>query len=174
MEMQARGYLQTEIARELDITKQQLNRILERIKRRVSTDDVKQWRQVQLLRMERLLEACRSVLDANHVVVSNGHIVQADVLDDEGKPVWDPVYGPDGEPLTNDAGEIRVEKRKVALLDHAAVLDAVAEMRKVEAEIAKLLGTQAPVRQAVEVQHVNYEVTGVDLSKTLGLNTGTE
>jgi hypothetical protein len=153
----------------LGITKQQVGRILERVKKRIPAEDAKQWRQVQLLRYERLLEACQSVLDAHHVVVSNGHVVQQKVLDDDGKPIWDTVYGPDGEPITNDKGEHRVEMRMVPLEDHGAVLEAIAEMRKIESEIAKLLGTQTPVKQAVELQHVEYTINGVDLDAVLGV-----
>lgn len=169
MQFSAQGYTQREIARMLGVSQSTVKRDIERTRKRIAADDTKQWRQVQLLRYERLLEACQSVLDAHHVVVSNGHVVQQKVLDDEGKPIWDPVYGPDGEPITNDDGQVRVEMRMVPLEDHGAVLEAVAEMRKIETEIAKLLGTQTPVKQAVELQHVEYTINGVDLDAVLGV-----
>lgn len=171
MELMARGYTRVEIAAQLEISKQQIDRMVRRVRKRVPAEDTKQWRQVQLLRLERLLEACQAVLTAHHVVVSNGHVVQRKVLDDEGKPIWDPVYGPDGEPITNDDGQLRVEQRMAPLEDHAAVLDAVAEMRKLEVEIAKLLGTPVAVKQEVAVQHVNYTIEGVDMDKVLGKAT---
>lgn len=167
-ELNGRGYTQGEIARMMGITTNHVRRIAERVSRRNPEADLKHWRRVQLLSLERLKEACLAVLEAHHVVVSNGTIVRQDVLDDEGKPIWDPVYGPDGEPITNDDGQIRVERRKVPLTDHAAVLEAAAELRKIEAEISKLLGTQVPVKQQVEVQQVAYTINGVDVSKVIG------
>jgi predicted transcriptional regulator len=169
MQFSAQGYTQREIGRLLGVSQSTVKRDIERTRKRIAAEDTKQWRQVQLLRLERLLEACQSVLDAHHVVVSNGHVVQQKVLDEEGKPIWDTVYGPDGEPVTNDDGQVRVEMRMVPLEDHGAVLEAVAEMRKIEAEIAKLLGTQTAVKQAVEVAHVDYTINGVDLDAVLGV-----
>lgn len=170
--LRGQGYTLREVARLLDLTPRRVENIIARTAALKPLDDVAHWRKGQLLHYERLKQACIGVLEANHVVVSNGVIVREAVLDDEGKPVWDPVYGPDGEPITNDKGEIRVEQRKVALLDHAAVLEAAAELRKIEVEISKLLGTQMPVKQALEVQHVDYTINGVDVSKVTGANLG--
>ncbi len=168
LDLQARGYNVAETARLLEISQSTVRRDLQRAQRRIPAEDAKQWRQVQLLRLERLMEACQSVLTANHVVVSNGVIVRETVLDDDGKVIWDPVLGPAGEQRTNSDGELLWQERKRPLLDHGAVLEAVAEMRKLEAEIAKLLGTQVQVKQAVELQHVNYTIEGVDMSKVIG------
>lgn len=168
MQFQAQGYSHRETARLMGISESTVRRVVERVQKRIPAEDAKQWRQVQLLRLERLMEACQAVLAANHVVVSNGQIVQQYVKDDEGKPIWDPMYGPDGEPLTDSEGNLRVEQRRVPLEDHAAVLEAVAEMRKIEVEIMKLIGTQVQVKQSVELQHVNYVIEGVDMDKVIG------
>lgn len=174
MAFSAQGYSQREIGKLLGISQATVKRYMDRVQKRIPAEDAKQWRQVQLLRLERLMEACQAVLTANHVVVSNGQIVQQYVKDDEGKPIWDPVYGPDGEQLVNDKGKLRVEQRRVPLEDHAAVLEAVAEMRKLEVEIMKLIGTQVQVKQSVELQHVNYVIEGVDMDKVIGaVRTGT-
>lgn len=174
MQFQAQGYSHRETARLMGISESTVRRVVERVQKRIPAEDAKQWRQVQLLRLERLMEACQAVLAANHVVVSNGQIVQQYVKDDEGKPIWDPMYGPDGEPLTDSEGNLRVEQRRVPLEDHAAVLEAVAEMRKIEVEIMKLIGTQVQVKQSVELQHVNYVIEGVDMDKVIGaVKTGT-
>lgn len=168
MQFQAQGYTPRETARLMGISESTVRRIIERVKKRIPAEDTKQWRQVQLLRLERLMEACQSVLTANHVVVSNGVIVREVVLDDEGKVVWDPVLDAAGEQRTNHEGELMWQERKRPLLDHGAVLDAVAEMRKIEVEIAKLLGTPVAVKQAVELQHVNYTIEGVDMDIVTG------
>lgn len=174
MQFQAQGYSHRETARLMGISESTVRRVVERVQKRIPAEDAKQWRQVQLLRLERLMEACQAVLTANHVVVSNGQIVQQYVKDDEGKPIWDPMYGPNGEPLVDSKGNLRVEQRRVPLEDHAAVLEAVAEMRKIEVEIMKLIGTQVQVKQAVELQHVNYVIEGVDMDKVIGaVKTGT-
>lgn len=174
MQFTAQGYRPTEIGRMLGVSRATVQADIERAKKRIPAEDTKQWRQVQLLRLERLMEACQAVLTAHHVVVSNGQVVQQYVHDDEGRPIWDPVYGPDGEPLTDSKGNPRVEQRRVPLEDQGPVLEAVAEMRKIEAEITKLLGTQTQVKQAVELQHVNYVIEGVDMDKVIGaVRTGT-
>lgn len=168
MAYQAQGYSRAEIARMLGIATSTVQRDIKRAESRIPAQDTDKWRKVQLLRLERLYAACEAVLTAHHVVVSNGVIVREAVLDDEGRPIWDPVYGPDGEQLVDGDGQPRVEQRRVPLEDHAAVLDAVAEMRKIEAEITKLLGTQATVKQEVAVQHATYAIEGVDMSKIFG------
>lgn len=173
MAYQAQGYSILETARMLGVSQSTVRRDIKRVEKRVPAEEAKQWRQVQLLRYERLYSACEAVLTAHHVVVSNGQIVQQFAKDDEGKPIWDVVYGPDGEPLTDDKGNIRVEQRRVPLEDHAAVLETVAEMRKLEVEMAKLLGTQVATKATVDVQqHVDYTINGTDMSKVLGLDRG--
>jgi hypothetical protein len=172
MALSAQGYSTGEIARQLGCAPSTVNRDRERVKKRVPASDAKQWRQVQLLRLERSLAALNAVLEARHVVVSNGHVVSQYVFDEDGKPVWDPVYGPDGVQLTDSDGAPRFEQRKVPLEDHGVVLETIAEMRKIEDSIMKLLGTQTPVKQAVEVQHVSYAIEGgVDMSKVFGTKT---
>jgi hypothetical protein len=170
MAYQAQGYTMRETARLIGCSESTVRRVIERVQKRIPAEDAKTWRQVQLLRLERLYEACQAVLTASHVVVSNGQVVRRRVFDDEGNPVWDKVYGPTGEVLLGPDGQPLVEYRTEPLEDHGAVLEAVAEMRKIEAEVTKLLGTQTPVKQAVELQHVDYTITGTDMSKVLGAN----
>lgn len=170
LSLSAQGYTQREIGRQVGISQSSVRRYLERVQKRIPADDLKQWRAVQLLRYERLMAASQAVLDAHHVVVSNGVVVRVLARDDEGKVIWDPVLGPDGEQRTNDAGEPLFEERRVPLQDQGPILEAVAELRKLEVEVSKLLGTQTPVKQAVEVQHVDYTITGVDMSKITGAN----
>ena len=169
-EMSGQGYTQAEIARMLGLTPQKLSKLMKRVAARVPAEDAGHWRKVQLLEYERLKRALEGVLDAHHVVVSNGHVVTQYVFDDEGKPVWDVVYGTDGEPKTNSDGEIEVRQRQTPLRDNAVVLDAVAELRKVNEAISKLLGLAIQQKQTVEVQHVEYTITGVDMSKLTGAN----
>lgn len=169
-EMSGQGYNQREIARELGLTAAQLSRLLQRVAARIPAEDAKHWRNVQLLEYERLKRALEDVLEANHVVVSNGHVVTQYVYDEDGKPIWDVVYGTDGEPKTNSDGEIEVRQRQVPLRDNAVVLDAVAELRKVNEAISKLLGLAIQQKQTLEVQHVEYTITGVDMSKVTGAN----
>lgn len=169
-ELVGQGYTRTEAARMLDISPTRGARLLKRVNDRTAATNVDHYRTVQLLSLERLKQACLSVLEANHVVVSNGHIVHEYVLDSDGKPIWDPVYGPDGEQVVDDQGNLLVEQRRAPLADHGAVLEAARELRKIEDSIMKLLGTATPVKQTVEVQQVDYVIKGVDLSKTLGLN----
>jgi hypothetical protein len=170
MGLTSQGYSKAEIGRLVGCSVSTVRRVIERAAKRIPAENTKSYRELQLLRYERLMEACQTVLAANHVVVSNGHVVRQVALDDEGKVIWDPVLGPDGLQRHDLDGNPVFEERKVPLEDHAAVLEAVAEMRKIEAEIMKLLGTQTPVKQAVELQHVAYEITGVDMSAVMGTN----
>lgn len=169
-DLTGQGYTQAETARIMGISAIRVRRILERVANRKPEADLAHWRRVQLLNLERAKQAVLSVLEAHHVVVSNGVVVREDVLDDDGNVIWDPVLGPRGEQVTDADGRPRYERRKVALTDHSAVLEAVAEMRKIEDSIMKLLGTQQPVKQQVELQHVAYEIKGVDMSKVTGAN----
>lgn len=168
LDLQARGYTVLETARMLGCSQSTVRRDLVRVQKRIPAEDAKQWRAVQLLRLERLMEACQAVLSAGHVVVSNGQVVRRRVFDDEGNPLWDNVYGPTGNMLHGPDGQPLVEHRTEPIEDQGPILEAVAEMRKIEAEIAKLLGTQVAVKQAVEVQHVDYVIEGADMSKILG------
>jgi DNA-binding CsgD family transcriptional regulator len=174
MQLQAQGYSVPETARLIGCAESTVRRDIKRAERRVPAENTKQWRQVQMLQLERLYAACEAVLIANHVVVSNGVMVQQVVRDDEGKIVWDPVLAPDGTQKLDLDGQPQFEARKEPLADHGAVLETIAEMRKLQAEMTKLLGTQAVVKQAVEVQHVDYTINGTDMSKVLGLNRGQE
>lgn len=170
-EMSAQGYGNTEIARILEIKggAQQVRRIAARTNKRIPAEDAAHWRKVQLLEYERMKRALEDLLEARHIVVSNGHIVSQYALDDEGKPIWDPVYGPDGEQLEDSNGDLRVEQRKIPLQDNGVVLEVIAELRKVNEAISKLLGLAIQQKQTVEVQHVQYAIDGVDMSKVLGL-----
>lgn len=172
MAYQAQGYSIRETARFLEVSESTVRRDIKRVERRIPAEETKQWRQVQLLRLERLYEACQAVLTSAHVVVSNGQVVRRKVFDDKGNPVWDNVYGPTGEVLNGADGQPLVEHRTEPVEDQGPILEAVAEMRKLEAEIAKLLGTQIAVKQAVELQHVDYTINGTDMSKVLGLDRG--
>jgi AraC-like DNA-binding protein len=169
-EMSAQGYSNSEIARELGLSYQQVTRIAKRTAARTPAEDAKHWRKLQLLEYERLKRAVEAVLEAHHVVVSNGHVVHQYAVDEEGKPIWDPVWGPDGKQLVDDQGNLRVEQRRIPLRDNGVVMEAVAELRKINTQISKLLGLDMPVKQTVEVQQVNYTIAGVDMSKVTGAN----
>ena len=177
-EMSAQGYNNAEIARILEVPggAQKLRRIAERTTRRIPAEDAGHWRKVQLLEYERMKRALEDLLEARHIVVSNGHIVSQYVFGEDGKPIWDPVYGPDGEQVTDSQGNLRVEQRRIPLQDNGVVLDVIAELRKVNEAISKLLGLGIQQKQTVEVQHVQYAIEGVDMSKILGLTpaAGTE
>lgn len=170
MAFQAQGYTPRETARMVGCSESTVRRVIERVAKRIPADDTAAWRKVQILRLERLYEACQAVLTAAHVVVSNGTVVRRRVFDDEGKPLWDNVYGPTGQILNGPDGTPLVEHRTEPVEDQGPILEAVAEMRKIEAEITKLLGTQTAVKQAVELQHVDYAINGTDMDKVLGKN----
>ncbi len=168
VELVARGYSKTEIAEMLGVQRNTIAQDLRRLERRVPAEDAKQWRQIQLLRYERLLEACQAVLSAHHIAVSNGRVVTQYVFGEDGKPIWDPVWLPDGTQRHDDDGNPVVVQRTQPVEDSAPILEAVAEMRKIEDAIAKLLGTPVPVKQLAELQHVAYAIEGVDMTKVLG------
>lgn len=168
MAYSAQGYSHREIGRLLGVSHTTVRRDIERVEKRIPAESTKDWRKVHALRLERLMEACQAVLTANHVVVSNGQVVRRRVFDDEGKPLWDKVYGPTGQVLKGPDGEDLVEHRTEPVIDQGPILEAVAEMRKIEVELMKLLGTPIPVKQAVEVQHVDYTINGVDMGKVIG------
>lgn len=175
-EMSGQGYTNAEIGRELGMSRQMVHKIANRTAKRIPAEDASHWRKVQLLEYERMKRALEDLLEARHIVVSNGHIVSQYVFDEDGKPIWDPVYGPDGEQAVDGEGNLRVEQRRIPLQDNGVVLDVIAELRKVNEAISKLLGLGIQQKQTVEVQHVQYAIEGVDMNKTLGLTpaAGTE
>ncbi len=168
LSLAAQGYQPKEIAEIIGISTRSVTAIKSRVQKRIPAEDTKQWRQIQLLRYERLLEACQAVLNAHHIAVSNGRVVTQYVFDEDGKPIWDPVWLPDGTQRHDEDGNPVVVQRTQPVEDSAPILEAVAEMRKIEDAIQKLLGTAVPVKQVAELQHVAYAIEGVDMTKVLG------
>lgn len=113
-------------------------------------DDV---RQIELERLDAMYEAVMKVLERDHVTVSQGRIVRARVLDDNGDPI---IVGRDKD----DKPVYREEE----VLDDGPVLAAVGRLLDIQKRRAALLGLDAPTRAEVGGT-LSYEIVGVDLGQ---------
>jgi AraC-like DNA-binding protein len=141
VELVNEGRTLQQIADEFGVNKSVIWRRFHRALERIPQKAVDAYRTEQLARLAAARQSVMDVLNAHHVVVSNGHVVsEITGTDEDGKPVF-------GDPLT----------------DSAPVLAAVDRLVKLDDQEAKLLGLYA----AAKVEHdstVRYEVVGVEPS----------
>jgi len=102
------------------------------------------------------------IAEADHPLVDNGHVVRTGVSPRQRKEIE--------ELIERNGGEVTRETLLLLigepLLDDAVNVQARKEIRAHDAERAKLLGLNKPVRvEATNKTHVTYEVVGVDPSK---------
>jgi hypothetical protein len=150
IERKTAGLTFKEIGDELDRAPSYIHRVFWRGIRRVPEQAVAEFRANQLSRIELSREMLMDVLAAHHVVVSNGHVVSQIIghhplKTDDGED--HPLAGQSiyGEPLT----------------DHGPVVQAIAELRRLDDQEAKLTGAYAALKVDTTVA-VKYEVVGVD------------
>ena len=97
-------------------------------------------RAMELERLDAMLRAVQTVLEAEHVVVSQGRVVRRRTgeVDDDGEPIYEDVP------------------------DYAPVMAAVDRLLKIQERRSRLLGLDAPVK-AQTATSITYEIAGVDL-----------
>jgi hypothetical protein len=102
------------------------------------------------------------IAEAAHPLVDNGHIVRNGVPPRDRKEIEDLIERSGGE-VTKDIVKMLMGE---PVLDEAVNVQARKEIRAHDAERAKLLGLNKPVKvEATNKTHVTYEVVGVDPSK---------
>jgi hypothetical protein len=135
------------IGQELGVTRQRAWTIYQDAVASVPVADVELHRLEMLEQLDEAERAVLAVLHANHIVVSNGHVVSEIVghhplFTDEGEAhpqAGEPIYG---EPLT----------------DHGPVLDAARTLVAIQARKAKLVGADAAVKTELNQTITSYQV----------------
>lgn len=98
------------------------------------------------------------IAEAEHPLVDNGHVVRDGVDFRQRKEIE--------ELIERNGGEVDRETVQLLmgqpLLDKAPALAARKEIRQHDAELAKLLGLNKPIKVQNEVTFVDYQVVGVD------------
>ena|ERR1700742_628906 len=98
------------------------------------------------------------IAEAVHPLVDNGHVVRDGVSGRDRDQIKDLIERNGGEVTP----EMLDTLMGAPLLDDAASIAARKEIRQHDAELAKLLGLNKPVRVQQEVTFVDYQVVGVD------------
>lgn len=131
-----------EIGKRLGCSKTQVQRQFCAALDRIVEPEVTAMRAEQLARIELEREEALDIMGAEHVVVSNGHIVSPITgRDDNGDPIY-------GDPL----------------IDQAPPLSAIDRLIKLDDQEAKLVGMY-PKAEVNLSGGVTYEFVGVDLDK---------
>lgn len=133
------GHSFREIAELFGISKSQAHRLFRAGLDRIPAENVKAYRDEQLADLALARQAVMDVLAAEHVVVSNGHIVKPITgVDGDGNYLY-------GEPLPDDG----------------PTLAAVDRLLKIQERQARILGSDADERVNLSGD-LHYRVIGVD------------
>lgn len=111
---------------------------------------VDDYRQQQIESLERLKRKLLGVLDRAHVHISNGQVVRDTPMDENGDPLIDQETG------HVIAGEV--------IEDDGPTVQAATALMKLEQQLARLMGTEAPTK-VEQTGIVRYEIVGVDMEK---------
>jgi DNA-binding CsgD family transcriptional regulator len=127
-----------EIAQLMGLSKSQVHRLFRAGLDRIPADNVQAYRDEQLADLELARQAVLDVLAAEHVVVSNGHIVKPITgVDEDGNYIY-------GDPLHDDPE-----------------LAAVDRLLKIQERQARILGSDADEKINL-TGDLHYRVIGVD------------
>jgi hypothetical protein len=132
-------------------TKQWMHELYARALERVPALEVQQYRAEQIELVDELMREALTIMRRDHLAVSQGRVVRMGTVytDDDGK-----------EKLVDGVGE--------PVLDDAPKLAAIAEVRKLLERMARILGTDTPVKQELDLGGtLNYKINGVDVKKHL-------
>lgn len=136
------GHSFREIAALMGLSKSQVHRLFRAGLDRIPAENVQAYREEQLADLEVARQVVMDVLAAEHVVVSNGHIVKPITgVDEDGNYIY-------GDPLNDDG----------------PALAAVDRLLKIQERQARILGSDA--QEKVELSGgVTYRIVGVDPSE---------
>lgn len=137
-----------QIGHELRVTRQRAWAIYQDAVASVPVADVELHRLEMLEQLDEAERAVLAVLHANHVMVSNGHVV-SEIVDHF--PLFDEATGEPhpkgGEPIYGDP-----------LTDHGPILDAARTLVALQARKAKLVGADAAVKTELNQTITSYQV----------------
>lgn len=101
------------------------------------------------------------IAEADHPLVDNGHVVRNGIPARDRKEIEELIERNGGE-VTKDIVKMLMG---TPVFDDAVNVQARKEIRAHDAERAKLLGLNKPIKAEVTQTHVTYEVVGVDPSR---------
>lgn len=132
-----------QIGNEFGITQARVSQILSKAIKERRADVADRAAEWALARIERMRQQVNAVLNAEHIVISHGHIIRRNIGGE-----WD----------TESETWIGGEWEDVT--DHDPILRAVDRLLKIDEREAKLLGLDSPTK--VETTSYNYTVNGID------------
>lgn len=127
------GWSYQNIADKYKVTWQYISKLHKKALKSIIVDDVNQYRKEQLANLMFAQGEALKAMNAKHLIVSHGHVVRDVVEDSSGNPVLDE----QGKPIL------------VKLVDPNAALAGLDRYIKIQDQIAKLLGLNAPTKTAL-------------------------
>lgn len=149
-QLRSDGWSYRKIAAELGVDVATAHAAVQRALKATVEEPAAEVRALEIERLDQLYEATVQVLRREHVTVSQGRVVRARVLNENGSPI---VIGheDDGTPIF----------REQEILDDGPTLKAVEVALKIQARRAALLGLDAERKVDVGGQ-LTYEIIGVN------------
>jgi hypothetical protein len=123
----------SEVARRLDMSMSFVKKLYKNALKEIIVDSVENYRKIEMERLDILHNKAMTVLTSFHPYISNGAVVRDIIEDEEGNPVVD-----------MRTGEIKT----VRLQDQTPLLSAIDRVLKVSERRSRLLGLDAPVKNA--------------------------
>jgi hypothetical protein len=140
---------------------QDIHAEVERIQGEIVMDAVAEVKAI-VERHDAAIAQLTEIAEAPHPLVDNGHVVRNGLPPRERKEIEDLIERNGGD-VTRDIVKLLMGE---PVLDEAVNVLARKEIRAHDAERAKLLGLNKPVKvESTNKTHVTYEVVGVDPSK---------
>lgn len=161
LELRVRGWSFPRCADELGITQGYAYKLYKESMRQIVEPGVHEVRDLELTRLDGLVEECYNIINAEVFLVSGGKVVRDVITDDDGKVVLDDEQQP----------------KLVRLRDYAMKLAAMDRLIKLGERRSRLLGLDAPYKTALtdptgektmEVVQVYLPSNGRDGSDTDG------
>jgi predicted transcriptional regulator len=149
--LRARGLSFRAIAAELGMSPSSAHEAVQRCLAEAPAEAAGELRPLELERLDEMWRAVSAVMKRDHVTVSQGRIVRARVLDENGDPII-VTTDKDGKPIF----------REEEILDDGPVLAAVGRLLDIQKRRAALLGLDAP-QKVEQGGKLTYEIVGVDL-----------
>lgn len=131
--------------------KQYMHELYARALKQIPATEVAVYRAEQLELVDELMREALTIMRRDHLAISQGRVVRMGTVytDDDGK-----------EKLVDGVGE--------PVLDDGPKLAAIAEVRKLLERMARILGTDTPVKQELDLGgQLNYQINGVDVKTDL-------
>lgn len=133
LEGRVKGWSFPRCAMELGITQGYAYKLYKEAMRQIVEPGVKEVRDLELTRLDGMMEECYAILDAEFYLVNGGKVVRDVVTDEDGKVVLDDDQQP----------------KLMRLRDHNIRLAAMDRLLKISERRARLMGLDAPTKTSL-------------------------